>query len=117
MICSELYVKGGKGKKIPTEFTATPIYHDGKVSRMHVIIRDIKKRIQYEKLLRENEKNAAVKNFLTGTTIEIHQPLKALVMKTKRLVKDYEDKDFEYIGYKEFNQMLRSLNSIHEQAK
>jgi len=117
IINSKLEIKDKKGKLVPAEFTASPIFRNGKVVQIHVIFRDISEKQEMETLIRESEKMEAFQNFIAGTTQEIQLPLKGLLDHSKGLIDRYKDRNYEYIGYKEFQDIMKTLQTMNDQVK
>lgn len=65
---------------------------------------------------REDEKMQALQRFLVGMVHEIQNPLKSLKDVSSSLLNAYTQKGFEYIGYKEYNQVLKTLESMRDQS-
>lgn len=116
-VCEEIDIINKKGEVIPTEFTGSPIRKNEKIFRVHTIVRDVRKRKQLESLVIESEKMKALEHFISGTTQEIHYPLKGLARCSKNLIDKYKDRDFEYIGFKEFKDIMRTLETMQNQLK
>jgi len=117
IINTKLEIKDKKGKLVPVEFTASPIFKNGKVVQIHVIFRDISEKQEMEILVRESEKMEAFQNFIAGTIQEIQQPLKGLLDHSKNLIDRYKDRNFEYIGYNEFKDIMKTLQTMNDQVK
>ncbi len=117
VINKELEIKNMKGKLVPVEFTASPIFRNGKIVQIHVIFRDVSEKKELEALIRESEKMEAFQNFIAGMTHEIQQPLKGLLDHSQGLIDRYKDRNFEYIGYKEFKDIMRTLKTMNDQVK
>lgn len=113
----ELVIKDSNGKKKPIEFTASPIYQGKEVAQIHISIRDISRRKNLEEYARESLKSGAIQNFISGTTHEIQSPLKGLLVQTQNLIDKYKNRDFEYIGFKEFTEIFETLVHMRDQAK
>ncbi|MGE0267519.1 MAG: nitrogen regulation protein NR(II) [Candidatus Omnitrophota bacterium] len=113
----ELVIKDSKGKKKPIEFTASPIYQGKEVVQIHISIRDISRRKNLEEYARESVKSGAIQNFISGTTHEIQSPLKGLLSQTQSLIDKYKDRDFEYIGFKEFTEIFETLVHMRDKAQ
>jgi len=113
----ELDIVDKRGHTVAIEFTASPISAGKKITQFHVIIRDMREKKEMESLVRESEKMKALQHFIAGTTHEIQQPLKALLDRSQSLIGKYEDRQFEYIGYKEFKDIMRTLRTMHAQMK
>lgn len=105
------------GRRLPAELAISPIYKDGKVFRIHALVRDMSRRQEMDALLRESEKMKAMRHFIYGTTQEIQYPLKGLWQRTQTLLDKYEQRDFEYIGFKEFKDIMRMLGAMRDQIK
>jgi two-component system NtrC family sensor kinase len=52
---------------------------------------------------------------LTGLAQKINAPLKSLLLSSEKLLETYKTKDFEYISYKDFKQMLKTLELMNKQ--
>lgn len=116
-VCSVLNIKTGKGKIVAAEFSGTPIFDGDKIIYVHTIVRDINERVRLDNMIRESEKMKALQNFITGTAQEIHQPLKGLFLRSDGLVKKYKDQHFEYIGFREYKDIVKTIESMRDQAK
>ena len=116
-VCSDMNIKDKNGRIIPSEFMASPTLIGKKVAQIHVIFRDMSERKEIEALVRESEKMKALQNFVAGTTREIQQPLKGLLNRSQSLIDMYKDRHFEYIGYKEFNDIMKTLQIMNNQMK
>lgn len=117
VVCDEFYIRDRKGKTFPAEFTATPIFKGGKVDRIHTVVRDISRRQELESLHRDTEKMKALQNFIAGTVQEIQYPLKGVLDHSHALVEKYKGRHFEYIGYKEFKDIMQTLGVMHDQVQ
>ena len=117
IVHDELFLQGKRGKPVPIEITLAPLIKDNKIVRVHVSIRTILERKKKTRLEREAEKIQLLHNFIAGTTGEIQYPLKGVLSKIKNLVKTIKARDFEYIGYKEFMQMIAELESMRDQMQ
>ncbi len=117
VVCDEFYIRDRQGKTFPAEFTATPIFKGGKVVRIHAIVRDISRRQELESLHRDAEKMKALQNFIAGTVQEIQHPLEGILDHSYTLIEKYKGRYFEYIGYKEFKDIMRTLGMMHDQVQ
>jgi len=81
------------------------------------IVWEISTKMQIEQISRESEKMKALQQLIAGTTHEIQYPLKALLERLDTLVKKYKHRDFEYIGYKEFKDIIVTLERMRDQAR
>ncbi|MBP9854068.1 MAG: PAS domain S-box protein [Candidatus Omnitrophica bacterium] len=114
---NELIIFDSKGKKKWIEFTASPIFKGKNIVQIQISVKDISRRKQLEDYARESVKDSAVQNFISGTTYEIRSPLKGLLLLTQSLLDRYKDRDFEYIGFKEFNEIFDTLVNMRDKAK
>ena len=117
VVCDEFFIRDRKGRSFPAEFTATPIFKGGKVDRIHTILRDISRRQELESLHRDAEKMKALQNFIVGTIQEIQHPLQGVLDHSHALVEKYKGRYFEYIGYKEFKDIMQTLGIMHDQVQ
>ncbi len=116
-ICNEVDIVNKNGKVIPSEFMGTPIFAGKKVVQAHVIFRNMSQRKEMERLVRESEKMKALQHFVAGMTREIQQPLKGLLDRSQSLIDKYEDRYFEYIGHKEFSDIMKTLRIMNDQMR
>ena len=117
VVNAKFEIKDKNGKLVPIEFTASPVLRNGEITQVLVISRDISDKQEIETLVRETEKMEAFQNFIAGTTYEIQQPLKGLLDYSQCLIDRYKDRDFEYIGYKEFKDIMKTLEKMNDQVK
>ena len=54
---------------------------------------------------------------LTGLSSKINQPLRSLYLSSQKLLDVYKAKNFEYISYKDFKQMIFTLEQMNRQIK
>ncbi len=71
--------KNKDGKSFPTEITAKLTHYQGKISNLG-LCRDISKRVEMEKRMREAEKMAYIGEITTSLSHEIRNPLSAVKM-------------------------------------
>ncbi len=116
-ICDDIDIVTSNGNVIPAEFTASPVYRDDEIGQVHMIIRNVTRRKEMEHLQVESEKMKALQSFIAGTTKEIQQPLKGILEHSHHLVEKYKDMYFEYIGYKEFKDIMTTLAAMRDQVK
>ncbi len=55
--------------------------------------------------------------FVSGTMYEIQYPLKGLLAHTQQLLDKYSQKGFEYISFKEFQEIMRVIEKIRDQIR
>ena len=106
-----------KKERIPFEVTFAPVMQGGKVCAVHTIGRDLRPRRRLEQLTVEAEKMKAVQLFVRGTALELRNPLLGVLRQSESLVNEYAKRDFEYIGFREFSEIMSNLESISEQIK
>jgi two-component system NtrC family sensor kinase len=70
---------------------------------------------QHEQI--KEEKKKALDNLIMGMTQELEYPLKGLQETSDLLISQYHGRDFEYIGFKEFNAMMKILKKMSDQLK
>jgi PAS domain S-box-containing protein len=116
-IRNEVKIVQNKGVEIPVEFTASPIYQAKKINQILIIVQDTTKKLEAEKFAQESNKMRAVQNFILGTAHEIKHPLQGLLHHTENLIGDYKDRDFEYIGFNEFKDIVAKLESMRDQVR
>jgi two-component system sporulation sensor kinase A len=116
-ICDDIDIVTTDGNVIPAEFTASPVYRDDEIGQVHMIIRNVTRRKELEHLQVESEKMKALQNFIAGTAKEIQQPLKGILEHSHRLVEKYKDMYFEYIGYKEFKDIMTTLAAMRDRVR
>jgi len=116
-VCNDLDIRSKDGKIIPSEFIASPIFIGKKVTQAHVLFRNMSQRKEMEKLVRESEKMKALQHFVAGMAREIQHPLKGLAVRSQGLINKYQNCYFEYIGYKEFSDIMKTLRTINDQVK
>jgi len=113
----ELKIRDANKNVIPVEATGTPLKRNGKIFAVHVIARDIRQRLAYERLYKETERIKAVQFFVSGTSQELKHPLESVSQKVQELLSKYKNRDYEYIGYKEYLNIMRTLENIKKQLR
>ncbi len=108
----ERIIKGGKKQTI--EVTAVHMRYG---SRGYILstARDITQRKQLDELLRQSEKMKATQFLVFGIAQEIKHPLQVILGRIHGLINNYKNCDYEYIGYKEFKNIMQALENIYEQ--
>lgn len=105
------------GSVIPFEINVTPLIKAGKVVSIHVIARDLRPRQQMDLMARQSEKMDAIRYFVSGTAQELKNPLMGVAKRADGLLKKYLDRDFEYVSYHEFQDILSNIEKIRDQAQ
>jgi len=54
---------------------------------------------------------------ISGLAHELDSPLKSILAKTKKLIEDYKDRDFEYVSYKDFKVIISTLEQLERQLE
>ena len=67
--------------------------------------------------LSDPDKMRAIQIFVSGTMHEIQYPLKGLLSYTQQLLDKYAQKGFEYISFKEFQEIIRVIEKIRDQVQ
>ncbi len=78
---------------------------------------DLSDRIQQEEKARLDNKMAAINHFVAGAAKEIQYPLQIILTRIESILKNYKDRPFEYIGFKEFKNLMQVLEAIHNQIR
>jgi PAS domain S-box-containing protein len=107
----------GRGGKAST-VDVTVVYMQYKGGEYVLSVgRDITEQLALQEKLKKSERMKAFQNFIAGTAKEIQHPLKGLLDYSDTLVEKYKDRHFEYIGYKEFKDIMQTLEAIRDQVK
>jgi len=78
---------------------------------------DLSERKKSEEKIQESNKMAAINLFVSGTAHEIKRPLEVMLTHLKSTLEKYQDRDFEYIGFKEFAHIMGTMQSLHDQVE
>jgi len=113
----EIDILDKKGECIPVEIHASGLVKNNRTIAVHAILRDISRRRHLEFMAREAEKMRALNDFVADTAKEIKYPLEAILSRTKTAVQEYKHRDFEYIGYKEFCNIVHTIENIGRQVE
>jgi two-component system, NtrC family, sensor kinase len=54
---------------------------------------------------------------ISGLAHELDSPLKSILARTKKLINDYKNRDFEFISYKDFNDIISTLKQLERQLE
>ncbi|MCB9771353.1 MAG: PAS domain-containing protein [Candidatus Omnitrophica bacterium] len=113
----EIDVINGYRQRIAIALTILPMIEHKKVSGFCLTLHDIGQEQQIEELLRESQKMEAMQYFVAGTTKELQHPLLAILKRIESIESKYKDRSFEYVSYKEFNNIMTFLGLIRKQIK
>ena len=102
------------GEVIPFELSVTPFLKSGKVVSIHLIARDLRLRQKLEEMSRQSEKMDAIRYFVAGIAQELRNPLMGVTKRAEMLLKKYAERDFEYISYREFQDILSNIESMRD---
>lgn len=103
------------GEAVPVEISMTPLVKAGQVVSVHMIIRDLRPRKNMEQMERQEEKMDALRYFVSGTAQELKNPLMGLVKRTEALLQKYAQRDFEYVSYREFKEIVSTIEAVRDQ--
>ena len=113
----EINVINGYRQRIAIALTILPMIENKRVNGFCLTLHDIGQEQQIEELLRESQKMEAMQYFVAGTTKELQHPLLAILKRIESIENKYKDRSFEYVGYKEFNNIMTFLELIRKQIK
>jgi len=116
-IRAEIHVKSISGEAIPLEVSVTPMVKSGKVVSIHLIARDLRAHQKIEEMQRQAEKMEALRYFIAGTAQELKNPLLGITRRTQTLLKKYAHRDFEYISFREFEDIISHLSAVNDQMQ
>src|SRR5579863_5781575 len=54
---------------------------------------------------------------ISGLAHELDSPLKSNLARTKKLINDYKDRDFEFISFKDFKVIISTLEQLERQLE
>ncbi len=54
---------------------------------------------------------------ISGLAHELDSPLKSVLARTRKLINDYKDRDFEFISYKDFKLIISTLKQLERQLE
>jgi len=54
---------------------------------------------------------------ISGLAHELDSPLKSILTRTKKLIADYKNRDFEFISYKDFKSIISTLEQLERQLE
>lgn len=54
---------------------------------------------------------------ISGLAYELDSPLKSVLDRTHKLIRDYKDRDFEFISYKDFKVIISTLQQLERQLE
>ncbi|MFP4473604.1 MAG: PAS domain S-box protein [Candidatus Omnitrophota bacterium] len=105
------------GEVVPVEVTGSPIMDGERPSGIHAVVRDLRPRQDEELAARQEEKMEALQFFVAGTAQELKNPLLGLYRQADTMLDRYADRAFEYIGHREFKDIMANLNRMRDQLQ
>ncbi len=54
---------------------------------------------------------------ISGLAHELDSPLRSILTRTQKLIRDYKDRDFEFISYKDFKVIISTLEQLERQLQ
>jgi len=67
--------------------------------------------------MRSNSPSADSFNIISGLAHELDSPLRSILARTRKLIKDYKERDFEFISYKDFKVIITTLEQLERQLE
>lgn len=116
-LTEELMLVDEKGEPVLVEFTSAPVYQNKEVVQVQFVLRNLGARKNSQDASDEEEKMQAVQSFIKGTVQEIQKPLEGVLTHTESIIAKYKEKDFEYIGHREFSELLKGLEAVCDQIR
>ncbi|MFH1360735.1 MAG: ATP-binding protein [Candidatus Omnitrophota bacterium] len=110
----ERVVRNGKTRTL--EATAVYVCY-GTQEFILSIGRDVTEKLEFTRNRQDYEKMIALSLFVSGTAQEIKYPLEAILSHIQTMLKKYGQCDFEYIGYKEFKNIIKTMTDISNQIR
>jgi len=77
---------------------------------------DLSERLKNEEQIRESNKMAALNLFISGMGQEIKYPLEVIFNHLENMVGKYKGRNFEYIGFKEFKDIMMTIQNIRNEV-
>ncbi len=111
----DLKVVNAFGREILVAVTARCLRSSGKETIL-IRLSDLTDRLKVEEQIQEAKKMEAMNLFIRGTAQEIRNPLRVILRHTQRMVKEYKEREFEYISYREFRDIIMTIDKINEQV-
>ena len=67
--------------------------------------------------MRSNPQSSDSFTIISGLAHELDSPLKSILARTKKLINDYKNRDFEFISYKDFKVIISTLEQLDRQLE
>ncbi len=105
------------GDKIPVEINLSSFCLGDEGVCAHAVVRDLRTRLEREKFLRQADKIDAMRYFVSGAVQELKNPILGVAKRADGLIQRFQNKNFEYIGFNDYQLMLTTLEAIRDQAQ
>lgn len=109
----ELNVLNSRKKIFPIEISVSLFESPTQENIILLVFRDISGVKEILAHQHEEEKMNSLQHFISGAAHEIHHPLKGVRDMLQGLLTKYQTREFEYISFKEYQDILRTLETIH----
>ncbi len=86
--------------------------HIGEDELFLIRLVDLSSRVGQEERLRELSKMQALGLFVSGTAQEVMHPLEAIRVLVRKILEKYQAREFEYIGFREYEEIMKSIEHI-----
>ena len=67
--------------------------------------------------MKSNSSSSDSFTVISGLAHELESPLKSILAKTKKLINDYKNRDFEFISFKDFKVIITTLEQLERQLE
>ena len=67
--------------------------------------------------MKSNPQSSNSFTVISGLAHELDSPLKSILARTKKLIQDYKNRDFEFISYKDFKVIITTLEQLERQLE
>lgn len=101
----------------PVDLVISPLKQGGKTVKFHILIRDISEKKEQDEMSRKEDTMNAIQHFMAGAAQEIHHPIQGAYQNVNQIIEKYKERDFEYIGFREFKDIMLSLVKMRNQMK
>ncbi len=105
------------GRTIPVELNVSPLYQGHQVVGAHSIVRDLRPRLEKDRLQQENEKMEALKYFISGAAQELKNPLLGIFRVADGILEKFKNRDFEYISCNDFSMIFSNIERMKDQIQ
>jgi signal transduction histidine kinase len=113
----ELNMLNRRNKTFPVELFLSKAVPGNAADLILAEFRDISSRSQKLFLRQEEDKMKALQHFISGAAHEIHHPIKGVMDTVQALVEKYQPREFEYISFREYQDILQTLETMRDQVR